>query len=285
MSETTLNPRWLTKMTIFLVFLVGLGAWGLYDAVKKYPDMGREYAEYAEWAYLTAADEAGSLLTVSTPDPAAELARLRAAQDEIMESMGIAESQGRTLQVAERRAELRKLAWLTALSRVGDLTPENTTITDPRARLNELASWSTKDPPKQLAVYDLPLQWVFVVVGFGGGLWLAFTLFKASRVKFRYDPAERRLVLPDGREVTPEQIEEVDKRKWDKFFVSLRLKDGTAVNRLDLLRYRNLEEWILEMEKHTDGYEPPDDEEGAKAESEESETAAAGASGASDAAR
>ncbi len=62
------------------------------------------------------------------------------------------------------------------------------------------------------------------------------------------------LGLPGGHSLTPADLTDVDKRKWDKFFVSLVVKPGHATLggkevALDLLRYEPLEDWVLEMEK------------------------------------
>jgi hypothetical protein len=51
-------------------------------------------------------------------------------------------------------------------------------------------------------------------------------------------------------------INEVDKRKWHKFFVFLKLADNSPEIKLDLLRYSPLEDWVLEMEKLHPNYVP-----------------------------
>ena len=69
------------------------------------------------------------------------------------------------------------------------------------------------------------------------------------------------VTLPDGRTITPDMIESVDRSKWDKFYVFLRLNDGSPDVRLDLLRHEPLEEWFLEMERLSPGYVPPEEDE------------------------
>ncbi|MBC7771317.1 MAG: hypothetical protein H7210_02365 [Pyrinomonadaceae bacterium] len=120
----------------------------------------------------------------------------------------------------------------------------------PDAVLKDLnAFWgSTKKTPSALEFYDLPSQWVFVVIGFGGGLYVLFLLVRASLHKYQFAPQENRLVLPGGVSILPTDLKDLDKRRWHKFFVTLNLKNGKSYP-LDLLRYVPLEEWILKMEK------------------------------------
>ena len=60
------------------------------------------------------------------------------------------------------------------------------------------------------------------------------------------------LPLPDRSILEPSDLKEVDKRKWHKFLVHLAIKDGHANHggkrlKIDLYRYQNLEDWILEI--------------------------------------
>ena len=137
---------------------------------------------------------------------------------------------------------------------------QHTEIADPSARLTELqAEWATRKPPKPLSAFDIPSQWLIAVAGLGLSAWIVVLFAAVARKKFRYEPAAMRLTLPGGKSFTPADIAELDKRQWHKFFVTVRLKDGRS-HKLDLLRYTPLEAWVLEMEKHTDGYEPPREE-------------------------
>jgi hypothetical protein len=109
--------------------------------------------------------------------------------------------------------------------------------------------WSaSKATPTPLAFYDLPLQWLFVVAGFGGALYLIVLYGRVISKKYRFEPETHTLVLPGGTAITPADIREVDKRKWHKFYVTLHLKDGPS-RTFDLMRHDPLEEWILAMEK------------------------------------
>lgn len=250
LQRTSLHRPWVAKMAIFFVILVGFGTWGLYDATVKYPQRGLRYAEYCRSVYLEVAQSAGELsrdrLTVD--DPAAELGRLTTRQ-----------RQG-TLTGFERA----RLEWLVALSRIGRLDPAHTDFRDPARpdpaqELQQLrAVWNTRDRPSALSAYDIPVQWAFTGIGFAGALALAVVFIRTATRTYRWDPAEKRLILPDGASIVPADIEEFDKRKWHKFYVFLRLRPAAVgaagrprapVVKLDLYRYARLESWVLEMER------------------------------------
>lgn len=252
-QTTTINRNWLLKMIVFIVALAGLGVWGVVDAFMVLPSRGLEHAQWTEAAYLDKAESTGQLLQTPVPKPVEELARLASEQNRLEKDQALPRE--------KRELELLRLEWLTSLSRIGRLDAAHTDIKDPRARLTELqAKVSGQNPPKPLAAYDIPLQWVFILGGFGIAAYLMYLVAAVSRKKFTWDPATHRLTLPDGRSVVPDDILEVDKRKWDKFYVFLKPKDGSKEIKLDLLRFKNLEEWVLEFEKHTEAYEPPPEE-------------------------
>jgi len=244
MQRTSVNTKWLVKMIIFLVVLTGLGVWGLLDAIVFYPARGEASALWLKYQYLEAADQSGDLLQASVDDPRAEMSRLRSRRDELTR-----QAEGDSLAARRARTQVKRLQWLEALSAIGALNPERATILQPRDELNTLSSeLANATPPKPLAAWDIPMQWVFVVIGFGGALWLGWLMLRVMRTRYEYDPEQRSLALPTGRTITPDDLVELDKRKWDKFIVTLRLKEGAPV-RLDLLRYTPLEEWVLEMER------------------------------------
>lgn len=268
---TKLNRTWVIKTAVYLVVLLGLGIWGLVDGLIVYPERGRGAASFLEKEYLAQSEEAGELLRASIADPRAEFDRLRAAEDTIRQRAAEAQAQQRSAEAAE--VELARLEWLTALSRISALDPAHTNIADPSARLTTLQNeWATRKPPKPLSAFDIPSQWLIAFAGLGLTAWILFLFAAVARKKFRYEPASMRLTLPCGRTITPAEIAELDKRQWHKFFVTVRTKDGKST-KLDLLRYTPLEQWILEMEKHTDGYEPPVEEPATQS----SDTAVAGA--------
>lgn len=243
-TTTKLNRRWVIKTSIYLVAFVAFGLWGLYDGLHVYPKRGRAAASYLEWQYLSQASNAGRLLRAYSEitDPVAEYERLR---------------DGSNVPERDRDYLQARYAWLQALHRVGDLDRAVPPGADPVARLATLKSeWETRTQPKPLSAFDIPSQWLIAAGGLGVGAWIVFIMVRASSKRYGWNAQELRLTLPGGRSITPSDIAEVDKRKWDKFFVFLRLRDGEEI-KLDLLRYVPLEEWTLEMEKHTEGYEPP----------------------------
>ncbi len=257
-QTTRLNKSWVVKTCIYLVVLLGLGVWGLYDGLIVYPNRGRGAASFLEKEYLIQAEEAGSLLRASVQDPETEYERLQAAETELRSRVATAMAENRSADQAEM--ELARLEWLTALSRIGWLNEQHTVITDASGRLTTLQQeWASRKPPKPLSAFDIPSQWLIAIAGLGLGGWILLLFALVARKKYKYEPRIMRLTLPCGASMTPSDIAEVDKRLWHKFFVTLRTKDGKAY-KLDLLRYTPLEQWVLEMEKHTDGYEPPRDE-------------------------
>jgi hypothetical protein len=247
LETTTLDRRWLAKMALFFIVLVFFGFYGLYDATIAYPNRGIEHASYCQYQYLETAREQGLLdRRVSIPSPDEELKRLRAADQGKLGALDTA-----------------RLAWLRSLAIVGHVQPQFTTIDDPAASYTELKQkWTTaqgtgRNAPKPLGAYDIPVQWLFVIVGFGGGAWMAWLFIAVKRIRYQWDPAGQVLHLP-GRggsgSLTPADIEEFDKRKWDKFLVFLKIRPshptlGGRELKLDLYRYAKLESWILEMER------------------------------------
>jgi hypothetical protein len=252
-QRTRLSPKWLAKTLIFLVVLFGFGCWGLYDATVVYPERGRGYAENAQRLYLRAAKEAGTLAGAGISDPAATYERV--SDPATLRANRALEAEPSNPGHARAVTELKLYEWLQGLDRIGRLSPEHTQISDPYKTLDELdAAWSSRSQPKPLATWDLPVQWIFVVVGFGGGLALTVLFVRVRSLSYRWDPAPQRLFLPDGSSLVPADIAEFDKRKWDKFLVFLKIKPGHERHggrelKLDLYRYVPLEEWILAMER------------------------------------
>ncbi len=258
MQQTRLSRRWLVKIAIFMIAATGLGLWGLYDATLAYPARGRAHAEYMEYQYLLAMGQAG-LPQVSVSDPAAELDRLKADEDNLEQRRAEAESRGQDLEMRRAAASLVKLSWLSSLKTVGDLDAEHTMIENPNERFGALnTKWQAQDQPKPLSSFDLPMQWAFVVIGFGLAGYLLLLVLKVGAKKYKWDADSLTLTYPDGSSVAPSGIEDIDKRKWDKFIVQV--KSEGKWRKLDLLRYDPLEEWFLTMEKETSFYEPPEEE-------------------------
>lgn len=245
-EHTHINPKWLGKMVIIAVFLIGFGAWGLYDATIAYPKRGANYAEYAEWEYLRTIKQADSAWDrASVKEPVAELARLEQRID----------AKSNVSAIEKSRHE-----WLEALHVIGRLEPALTEIPDPVKRFDELNTrWTTsqgtaKSSPKKLAGWDIPVQWLITALGFGLGLYLVGLIFAVKRTTYGWEPATQTLTLADGATITPADVAEFDKRKWHKYLIFLKIKPGVPKVggqelRLDLLRYAKLEEWVLAMER------------------------------------
>ncbi|MFG0282786.1 MAG: hypothetical protein ACF8R7_00040 [Phycisphaerales bacterium JB039] len=244
-TRTRLHRRWLLKMTLGTIALIAIGLWGLYDATIKYPQRGERHAEYMEWQYLQAEKDRAGLSLAGAADPEAELRDLSAMSGE---SLG-------------QNPELdAKLGWLQSLRTIGRLDAKHTTYGRegrPSAadRLRALTEkWNTSSAPKALAAYDLPLQWAICVGGFALAGWLIALFVKVGSKTYRWDPETRALTLPGGATLKPEDLEDLDKRKWHKFLVTLKVRQehaqlGGRQVRLDLYRYTPLEEWVLEMER------------------------------------
>ena len=266
-QRTRANPRWLIKYAIFLIIALGLGVWGAYDAFVAYPARGQFDAEWKLRTYLEQAEEARKLFDASVADPSEALAELRATPESALtevertrrawlESLSLVESLG----AVGRRNEDRNVVEKDEAGEAFDNTA--TYFDDPRAILDDLQSkHSGKSQPEPLTTFDIPVQYVIMFVGFAAGAWVLFGMVKKTRVKYRYEPSTMALELPDGRRVTPDMIEDVDKRNWYKFYATLHFADGSKPAKLDLLVHVPLEEWVLEMEPHTPNYEPEEEPE------------------------
>lgn len=261
---TKLSPRWLFKMGVFAIVGALFGAWGLYDGLVKYPARGERVAQFELLEYLDKADTAGRLFRASVDDPAGELTRLR----ELRASGGV---------VGE--VEEARLGWLHELAKVNNLatlTAENAAMTSrPPAAQEDTKTWflvpaTTRDAlraelqgkkqPAPLSDFDILFQYLIAVVGWAVFLLVLWRIVKSAATKYRYVPGEMRLTLPGGRAITPSDIALVDKRDWHKFFVHLKLKGSGEEVKLDLLRFQPLEQWVLQMARHVEGYEPSEEE-------------------------
>jgi len=286
-TTTRLSGNWVIKQGVFLSVLLVFGVWGLADALYFYPRRGLEDASFKLRNYLVAASESGRLAPaeLAIADPKRAYDELRPRAEELKRA---ATSSAQGTEYRRARFDSARFEWLEALARTWKLTTEPQVVISPgqlpkdfadaatrtvrydpargvglvdsagagapdelapQRLLGELTQkWNTRDQVKPLSGYDMPLQWVFVAVGFGGGAWMILTMIRAASKKFRWEPATRTLVLPSGTRIAPGDVKEFDKRRWHKFFVTMHLKDGTTQT-LDLLRHVPLEEWVLTMEK------------------------------------
>lgn len=250
-QTTTLNRSWILKMGIFLVALAGFGVWSLIDGLVIFPRRGELDASYKLYQYLEAARDAGRLTrdSVLVSDPRREMEELGQREADLRRAVhGTAVLTGTSKPVAVMN--LARLEWLRSLQRVWRLDSAPSRIEeDVSTQLSNLAAqWKVNQPPKPLNAMDLAFQYVFMVGGFGGALWILAVVMRARGTRFTWDPQEQRLTLPDGTSIVPADIAEFDKRKWHKYYVTLVMKDGRT-RTLDLLRYVPLEEWVLTMEK------------------------------------
>jgi hypothetical protein len=255
---TSVHRTWRLKMILFWVALVGFGTWGLLDATWIYPRRGWDHAEYLRFEYLRLAQEAGAIAkpgALSVADPSAELRRLGARRDDLLSAVaggagGAGRDEGDEL---PKKVLGARLAWLESLARVswpGSIAPDKTRVDDPAAELAALqAKLANAVPPTGLAGWDLPLQWVFTFVGYGGAIWMAAIVIPAMRRRYQWDPRTLTLTCPDGQTIVPSQIAELDKRKWDKLYITLVFNDGRPARQFDLQVYVPLEDWILDMER------------------------------------
>lgn len=281
LQRTTLNRGWVLKTGLFTAVLLVFGSWGLADALYFYPARGLKDASVQFSNWLVALEKAGRLSTtnLAVPDPKSALVELRAKEKEL-----VAQSTGDTAEARKAAGDLAKLAWLESLNRAWRLDAQPKPLADagkspavrrytfepktgqgfstnlsgaerqeeqPKPLSDVLAAhWNTTKRPTPLSALDMIFQWIFVVVGFGGGAWLVVVMMRAAATsrQFTFDPDAKRLTLPSGASVVPSDLTDVDKRLWHKFFVTLVTRDGKQ-HKLDLLRYAPLEDWVLDLER------------------------------------
>jgi hypothetical protein len=250
-TQTTLSRRWLVRVAVILIIGWGLFGWGLYDAMVLYPNRGKDAASYLKYQYLREVDKARAI-TAGVDDPAAEFARIATKKrDNTMSPV-----------------ESARYNWLESLTRIHQLNPDQTKIPDARAALKELdEQWGRANVkvPQPLDWYDIPSQWAIAACGLVIGLWRLITFLAVAAKKYKWDPASSTITLPGGATLTEADIIDYDKRKWDKFIITLDMRDGHATGKkeltLDLYPYNELEPWVLELERRGTGSvsEPPKD--------------------------
>jgi hypothetical protein len=267
--RTRLAPKWFVKTVVIAAGFLLLGLWGLADALVIYPKRGSTAAESFEYQYLSQLSAANSLTNTSATiaDPAQTLDRLRTKQRELS---------GTSLPPIEKAS----LDWLTQLRHIGQLQPAATSfpredfrvgddgapvkVLSAPERYTELkARWTAGADGKErksqpLDWYDLPVQWVFVAVGGIVGPLMIASVLKAKTRVYRWNTQAKRLTLPTGETIEPSDIVDVDKSKWDKFYITFRVRDGhpTLSGKdltLDLYHHVPLEDWALELEANRPG--------------------------------
>ncbi|MEM9083058.1 MAG: hypothetical protein AAGB34_05625, partial [Planctomycetota bacterium] len=122
---------------------------------------------------------------------------------------------------------------------------QQTTIGNPsklRRELNDV--WQRQDVPKPLSAFDMPSQWLFVVGGLVIVVWITPMILKVLSTKHRFDPETSTVTLAGGTKISPENLKDVDGRKWDKWFLYVTLDGQSDEVLLDLYRHVPLEQWV-----------------------------------------
>jgi len=255
--RSTVNRNWAIKNLVFLVVLLGLGVWGLYDATVAYPNRGRRHAEWSEWQYLSHALTNGFVSRASVETPQERLSELSGQGRELENT-----AQGSGSEAARAQFELNQLRWLRSLNLVGLLEPDRTIIDNPVERFEALdAEWSQRGQVNGLNSYDIPVQWLITAVGLGGALWIVFLFGRVKARTYTFDDESMTLTLPGGQTIKPVDIEVFDKRKWHRYLVFLKIRSeqgqlGGQEIRIDLLRHAPVEDWVKRMfrEAHPEEY-------------------------------
>jgi len=167
--------------------------------------------------------------------------------------------------------------WLEALKVVGQLKEEHTTIESPQRELNDLtAHWDTATKPKPLHALDLLVQWLIMGVCWIAALYMLVHMIRVRGKKYAWDADSMTMTLPGGASITPEDLEEVDKRKWDKFIVFLKIKDAHAALggkeiSVDTYQHNFVEDWILAMEEKAFGSQEDGDDDQTNAQTDDTD--------------
>lgn len=238
---------------VYILVLQAFSALCIYDAIWKYPARGADAASFNEYRYLNALNkaDAGAFAAFNLQDPVGMLDRLERKADLVGADQALND-------------------WLTQLKYIGALKPESTSIprsdarkggkiTDPSTRLAELKSeWERSDGSDSthanpLTSWDIPSQWIMLVMCEGISVILIVVFVITKSKVYRWDPATLTLSTPGGASITPSDLEDVDKRKWHRFYVHLKIKPehptlGGKEIEFDLKRHDHVEGWILAIE-------------------------------------
>jgi len=276
-AQAPLNGRWIFKLTAMILVFFAVGLWGFWDASSVYPTRGQRYADWAQWAYLDIAKKADSedygifIRETSVPHPVEELSRLSDPETKTRNLNDANDaSSTRTLRAAMLAARLN---WLEALAVIGQLNPEHTTFESPQRRLDSLrAQWQSEPKPKPLHNFDLIVQWLIMLVCWSIALLMLIHMLRVRGRRYAWDAQSMTLTIPSGGSITCEDLEEVDKRKWDKFIVFLKIKAshetlGGQEIAVDTYQHNLVEDWILAMEEKTFGSQEDDDDTDSSADS------------------
>lgn len=270
-AKAPLNGRWVFKLMVITLVVLLVGAWGFWDATTVYPNRGQRYADWAKWQYLDQAKKADAedygifVREASVTDPKEELARLSVSEtlNKYQEDAS-SPSSSRSLRAS---MYLARKSWLDALKVVGNLNTDYTAIESPQRELDTLkAGWQTAaSVPKPLHAFDLYVQWIIMAVCWFAGLIMIVHILKVKAKKYSWVADSMTLTIPGGASITPDDLEEVDKRKWDKFIVFLKIKGdhnslGGQEISVDTYQHQFVEDWILAMEEKAFGSQEDGDD-------------------------
>jgi len=258
-AKAPINPRWALKLSVITLVIFIVGAWGFWDASSVYPKRGERYAQWAKWQYLEQSKRANSedfgifIRDTSIPNPSDEYTRLYEPETQ---TRNLGDSQDSSSSRNLRASMLvARMNWLDALKVLGHLDPQYTTIDSPERELETLKmEWQTAKQPKPLSNLDLIVQWMIMAICWTVALLMFVHILKVKSKKYAWDSSEMAFTLPNGAVITPDDLEEVDKRKWDKFIVFLKIKSshsslGGKEISVDTYQHLYVEDWILAMEE------------------------------------
>lgn len=270
-AKAPLNGRWIFKLFVITMVILIVGAWGYWDATSVYPKRGERYANWAKWQYLDQSKKADAedygifIREASVTEPKEELVRLAASDTLLKNQEDVANpSSSRTLRAS---MQLARKSWLDALQVIGNLDAEHTTIESPQRELDALkAYWDAEvSKPDPLHAFDLFVQWIIMALCWTIGLLMIVHMLKVKGKKYGWVAKTMTFSIPGGHSITPDDLEEVDKRKWDKFIVFLKIKGahdtlGGKEISVDTYQHKFVEDWILAMEEKAFGSQEDDDE-------------------------
>ncbi len=258
-QNAKLSRRYWVKQLIFAFVAGGLGIWGFLDGFIIYPNQAVKFAQWSEWEYLeflrnppAGASPGANLGVASIADPV-----------EVYEDLGEPTNNRSPEDLDDYRGN-----WLDALSIAGRLDAQYTTFPRDNGPEGAIGSaferhetlrdtWSEvnrDNAPKRRSRFDIMMQYPIFAVGAGAAAFLLLRLFRAASTKYSWDEGTKRLTLPGGVQITPDQIQEFDKSLWHKFYVALVLTGSHPTHagqtiKVDLYRHVGPEDWILEMER------------------------------------
>src|SRR5262245_47998056 len=190
-AATTISRRWMLKVVIGALVLLGFGIAGFYDAIVKYPRQGATAAQWLEYQYLDLYSRERPPLDsrAGIADPGTERDRLARNERE----KGALDHVDRALK-----------NWLDALALVSRLDGPTATaiprtdfrgveVKDARTRLADLSkTWTATQggqpqAPSELSPWDIPVQWLIGIGGVAIGLYLTLLFLRVRARVYRWN--------------------------------------------------------------------------------------------------